>query len=237
MPETGSTSSNNRPGVVLHNEDVAPAALLGDWLRERQIPHRTIRTWESGVPDDPREFAWIAALGSSHSASQSDPAWILAEVDLLRRAVDADVPVLGICFGGQALSVALGGGVADSDQPVWGWFETETEEPDLVPAGPWAHVHEQVFSVPPGATRIATAPAGPDAYRVGPHLGLQFHPEATPAIVDRWAEDEAAKLPELGVDRTALREQGERVATRASAEAFRMFDAWRALAAAPARVR
>jgi GMP synthase-like glutamine amidotransferase len=237
MPEIGSTSSNSRAGVVLHNEDVAPAALLGDWLRERQIPHRTIRTWESDVPDDPREFAWIAALGSSHSASQSEPAWIPAEIDLLRRAVDADVPVLGICFGGQALSVALGGGVTDADQPVWGWFETETEEPDLVPAGPWAHVHEQVFSVPPGATRIATAPAGPDAYRVGPHLGLQFHPEATPAIVDRWAEDEAAKLPDLGVDRIALRERGERVADRSSAAAFRMFDAWRALAVAPARVR
>jgi hypothetical protein len=42
MPDRPSTSADGRPGVVLHNEDVAPAALLEGWLRER------------AMPDDPR---------------------------------------------------------------------------------------------------------------------------------------------------------------------------------------
>jgi GMP synthase-like glutamine amidotransferase len=220
---------------VLHNEDVAPAALLEGWLRERGMAHRTVRTWEEGVPDDPRDFAWVAALGASDSATQTEPAWVPDEIEFLRRAVDSDVPVLGICFGGQALSVALGGEISPADPMSMGWFEVETDEPDLVPSGPWLHFNYETFSIPDGATQIARSPCGPGAFRNGPHLGVQFHPEVTPAIVEEWADSEAAKLAELGVARPDLRAQGERHASAAANEAFRLFDAWRLLAATPAR--
>jgi GMP synthase-like glutamine amidotransferase len=222
-------------GIVLHNEDVAPAALLEGWLRDRGMAHRTARTWEEGVPGDPRGFAWVVALGASDSATQTEPRWVPDEVGFLRRAVDADVPVLGICWGGQALSVALGGEISAARPPAWGWFEVETEQPDLVPRGPWLHFNYEVFSVPSDATKVASSPAGPGAFRLGPHLGLQFHPEVTPAIVDRWAADEGPKLAELGIDRDQLRAEGERLADAAAANAFDLFDAWRELAAAPAR--
>ena len=235
MSPERSTETNERPGVVLHNEDVAPPALLEDWLREREFSHRTVRTWESGVPDDPREYAWVAALGASASATQDDPAWIPDEIEFLRRAVDADVPVLGICFGGQALSLALGGAVSRADSLVCGWFEIETDQPGLVPSGPWVHFNYEIFSVPMGATQVARSPAGPSAFRLGTHVGVQFHPEATPAIVDRWAESEAPKLAELGIEREDLRAQGERVAARPSGKAFALFDAWRLMA--PVRAR
>jgi GMP synthase-like glutamine amidotransferase len=230
-----SPETNELPGVVLHNEDVAPPALLEDWLRERGFSYRTVRTWESGVPDDPREFGWVAALGASDSATQSEPVWIPDEIEFLRRAVDADVPVLGVCFGGQALSLALGGEISHADPLSWGWFEIETEEPDLVPQGPWLHFNYEIFSVPVGATPLARSPAGPGAFRLGPHLGIQFHPEVTPAIVDRWAESEAAQLAELGIEREDLRARGDRLAPQAARQAFRLFDAWRLMAAARAR--
>ena len=235
MSPERSLETNERPGVVLHNEDVAPPALLEDWLRERGFSHRTVRTWESGVPDDPHEFGWVAALGASDSATQSEPAWIPDEIRFLRRAVDADVPVLGICFGGQALSLALGGEISTADPPSWGWLEIDTDEPDLVPQGPWVHFNYESFSVPAGATLLARSPAGPGAFRVGPHLGIQFHPEVTPSIVERWADSRAAKLAELGIAPEDLRFQSERLAARASREAFELFDAWQLMAAARAR--
>jgi GMP synthase-like glutamine amidotransferase len=228
-PET-----TDRPGVVLHNEDVAPAALLGDWLGERGLPHTTVRAWEQRMPDDPREYGWVVALGASDSATQTE-GWVPDEIDFLRRAVDADVPVLGICFGGQALAVALGGRISRADPPSIGWLEIETDEPELVPSGPWAHFNYEVFSLPDGATPLAQSPRGPGAYRLGPHLGLQFHPEATPEIFEAWAESEAAKLDELGIDRADLRAQGERFGAVAARDAFELFDAWRMLAAAGVR--
>ena len=235
MSARRSSEWNDRPGVVLHNDDVAPPALLEEWLRERGLAHRTVRTWQSGVPDDPREFAWVAALGASDSATQDEPTWIPDEIRFLRRAVDADVPVLGICFGSQALSLALGGEISPADPLSWGWLEIETEEPDLVPEGPWVHFNYETFSVPAEATLLARSPAGPCAFGLGPHLGIQFHPEVTPAIVDRWADSRAAKLAELGIEREDLRDQSEQFAARASREAFELFDRWRLLAAARAR--
>jgi GMP synthase-like glutamine amidotransferase len=221
-------------GVVLHNDDIAPPALLTDWLHRRELPHSTVRVWEEGVPTDPREFGWIVALGASDSAAQTEPEWIPQEIDLLRRAVDADVPVLGICWGGQALSVALGGEISAARPPAWGWLEVETESPLIVSRGPWLHFNHEIFTVPDGATQLASSPAGPGAFRLGPHLGVQFHPEVTPAIVDRWAADEKATLAELGIDRAELRAEGERLAEASRPRAFELFDAWRSLTAAGA---
>jgi GMP synthase-like glutamine amidotransferase len=141
--------------------------------------------------------------------------------------------VLGICFGGQALSVALGGEITAADPPGCGWFEIETAEPALVPPGPWLHFNYEAFSVPDGSTRLAAGPAGPAAFRLGPHLGVQFHPEVTTAIVDRWAVDDAAMLTKVGIAREDLRAQSDRFAAGAAAQAFELFDAWRHLAGAP----
>ena len=104
-------------GLVLQNDTLDPPALLGDWLDERGIPFQVARVFEDGVPPDPRAFDWIAAMGSRHSVTAPDPGWIPAEVELLRAAVAEDVPVLGICFGGQALAAALGGRISAAEPP------------------------------------------------------------------------------------------------------------------------
>jgi GMP synthase-like glutamine amidotransferase len=218
------------PGVVLHNDDIAPPALLGDWLHDRELPYTTVRAWEEGVPPDPGEFDWIIALGASDSATLSEPVWIPDEIALLRRAVEAEVPVLGICWGGQALSLALGGEVSAARPPAWGWLEVETKDLRIVPRGPWLHFNHEVFTVPDAATRLASSPAGPTAFLLGPHLGIQFHPEVTTAIVDRWAEDEKPTLAKLGIHRDELRAEGERLASASAARAFKLFDTWRSLA-------
>lgn len=237
MSARRATAESDRLGVVLHNEAEAPPALFEDWLRAREIASRTVRVWERGVPSDPAEFAWVAALGTVHSVAQEEPAWIGAEVEFLRRAVEAGVPVLGLCFGAQALSVALGGSISPAASIALGWFEVETEAPDLVAAGPWLHFNNECFSVPAGATAIARSPCGPGAFLLGPHLGVQFHPEITPAIVDEWVRGDAARLAELGVDPEPIREQATEQASEAAERAFELFDSWRARAATPVASR
>jgi GMP synthase-like glutamine amidotransferase len=227
MPELTPGSAAERPGVVLQNDESAPPALLGEWLRERGIAHRIVRTWQEGVPNDWREHAWVVALGARDSATQGEPRWITDEIELLRGAVDAEVPVLGICFGGQALSVALGGGISPADPLSWGWLEVESEAPELIHRGPWVHFNHEIFSIPDGATEVARSPCGPGGFRLGPHLGIQFHPEVSPEIVDRWAESREPKLAELGITREDLRAQGKRFAPQAATHAFELFDAWR----------
>ena len=213
----------SKPGVILQHGYYGPPGLLGEFLAEQGIAHRVHPSWEEPVPDL-ADAGWVASLGSQHSAGDRDPGWIPAEVEALRRAVDAEVPVLGLCFGGQALARALGGEVHRLPEPEIGWVPIETEVPEAVPPGPWAQFHYEVIELPPGAAELARSPAGPAAFRVGPHLGVQFHPEVTRAQMQTWLEMDGSLPP--GFDRARALAEGERWAPGAAEQAKRLFGAW-----------
>jgi GMP synthase-like glutamine amidotransferase len=221
-------------GLILQNDTEDGPSLLGEWLDENVLPFDTIKTWSEGVPPDPDRWDWVVAMGSKCSATDQEPDWVPAEIDFLRRAVASDVPVLGICFGGQALARALDAEISPADPLSVGWFETHTHDPSVVPPGPWLHLNFERFSVPSGATLIAESPTGNDAFSLGPHLGLQFHPEATPPQVDGWVDDLAEPLGDRGVDLDALKKQGGEHGETAAQQAKKLFAAWHARASSHA---
>jgi len=214
---------SDRPGIVLQHGELGPPALLGEWLHERGIPYVVHETWHEPLPDL-RDFRFVASLGARESVAQAEPAWVPAEVDAVRGALAGDVPVLGLCFGGQVLSAALGAGVERLPRTEIGWIAVDPVSPEI-PAGPWLQWHDDILRVPDGADALARSPAGPAAFRTGPHLGLQFHPEATPEVVASWAGYET-QLEAKGITREELLEQTARHAARARDAAFRLFDAW-----------
>lgn len=215
------------PGLIFQHGVDGPPGRFGEWLLERGIPHDVHRADQAPPPDDVVARPWIASLGSERSATLPAPAWPADEVAALRRAVEAGVPVLGLCFGGQALSLALGGAVGPSDPVEIGWIAVEPVD-DTVPPGPWFQWHFELLEVPPGGVELARSPAGPAVFRHGPHLGTQFHPEVTPEIVRRWAQLAGDGLP--GVTADELNRQTAIHGGQAVREqAFALFDAWWAL--------
>ena len=62
----------------------------------------------------------------------------------------------------------------------------DTIVPHLIPGGPWLTWQHDVITLPPAATLLAHNRLGPQAFRVGRHLGVQFHPEATPEALAGW---------------------------------------------------
>jgi GMP synthase-like glutamine amidotransferase len=211
-------------GIILQHGDLGPPGVFEQWLRERGVDYEVHAASHDPLPDA-RDARFLASLGSIHSVTQSEPEWVPAELEVVRGAVAADVPVLGLCFGGQALSAVLGGGVDRLDQTEIGWIAIESVAPDEVPEGPWLQWHNEIVRVPPGATLLGHSPAGPAAFRHGRHLGVQFHPEATPEIVDSWALADPA-LESHGVTREELAEQSRRHAETARQAAFLLFDDW-----------
>ena len=139
--------------------DWGPPGLLAEWLDERGIPYDLHRTYVGEPMPDPAGYAFVASLGSNRNPRDTGDPAVAAELVLLGRAIEEDVPVLGLCFGGQALAAALGGAVETAPAPELGWTEIETDEPELVPPGPWLEWHYERFSVPPGATEIARTAA------------------------------------------------------------------------------
>jgi GMP synthase-like glutamine amidotransferase len=213
---------DSKPGLILQHGPAGPPDILGEWLDERGIPYDVHPAWEAPPPPvEGRLF--LASLGSPDSAAPGGPPWVSHELEAMRRAVAAEVPVLGLCFGGQTLALALGGELERAAEPEIGWLPVESED-DSVPPGPWAQYHYEVIRLPPGARELARTPAGPAAFRVGPHTGTQFHPEATPERMSTWIRM-ASELPP-GITPELIDEQGERHGAGARAQAWRLFDAW-----------
>jgi GMP synthase-like glutamine amidotransferase len=208
-------------GVVEQQAD-APAGLIGEWARSRGLEVLTLRAPELEAWPDPRAFTAVAALGSDRSVARSADPWIAHELRFLRDAHGAGVPVLGICFGAQALAAALGARVALAAAPEIGWIELETADEPL--RGPWFAWHEDAFELPDGARPLARSPSGIHAFAVDASVGVQFHPEVTPAIVGDWIDGDRGDLAAARIDATALRAQTARLAGAARVRAFALFD-------------
>jgi GMP synthase-like glutamine amidotransferase len=127
---------------------------------------------------------------------------MLTELGLLRELVDAGVPTLGICLGGELLARALGARVGPAPEEI-GFTQVErtaADDPllrDLPPQFDALQWHSYGFELPDGAVALARNEATLQAFRAGEHAwGLQFHPEVDRAIVAGWALDERRPVPE-----------------------------------------
>jgi GMP synthase-like glutamine amidotransferase len=173
--------------VVRHHEEDS-AGFIGAAFEARGAQLSTILFPKEGPLPDLRGVAHIVMLGSTCSVYDEGEAraWIDEELAWLRRADAAGVPVLGICFGAQVLAAALGGTVENAGRPEIGWVTVDTADPDLIPAGPWLEFHHDRCLPPAHATVLARNDLGVQAYRLGRHLAVQFHPEVDGDQFQLW---------------------------------------------------
>jgi GMP synthase-like glutamine amidotransferase len=176
---------------------------------------------------DPTDYDVIVPMGAPWSVYDEATigAWVLEELSFLRKAHDSEVPILGICFGGQALAAALGGAVERARDSEVGWYEIDTDEPDLVESGPWFEWHHDRWQAPPGARTIARTPAADQAFLIGRSLAVQFHPELTPEMLQGWLDNGGrGYLAEHGQDVDALLAETRRTAAEADARTRLLVD-------------
>src|SRR4029079_6994940 len=121
--------------------------------------------------------------------------------ELRTELLELGVPVLGICYGMQAMVRVLGGRVEGADAGEFGrtplsladgggrWLSALPQEQQC-----WMSHRDAVFEPPPGFAALASSPGSPVAAFESPDRGLygiQFHPEVvhTPydtQILDRF---------------------------------------------------
>jgi GMP synthase-like glutamine amidotransferase len=227
--------------LFIQQDHMSPAGPVGEAFTGRGfalqeflvVPEQHFRSPSVAVTfPDPLAFDAIVAMGAAWSVYDHDRigAWIADELDFLRRAHEAGVPVLGICFGGQALAAALGGTVVRAGRPEIGWTSVETSRPDLIEPGPWFQWHVDRWVLPAGLRAVARTEVAEQAFTAGRSMGVQFHPELTPQMLSGWlangGRQEAAALgadPERLIAETAAR------SLEAEARAHRLMTAFLAL--------
>src|SRR4051794_14012390 len=109
--------------LVVQHAEIESAAALEPALREQGCELVTLRPdLGDAVPADLTGRAALIVMGGMMSAASDDgfPSR-LAEIVLLRAALDADVPVLGICLGAQLLAAAAGARVYAGPEAEIGW--------------------------------------------------------------------------------------------------------------------
>ena len=218
--------------LVLHHDANSTSGTVG-----RHLAANGWSLTDHRLCDDPRSPAPSRALpdldgvdllvltGSQWSVydDESIGAWIHDELDLIRDADDRGIAVFGMCFGGQALAAALGGTVELAPTPEVGWFEVQSDEPEISD-GPWFQWHFDRFDPPPDATVLARSPAGVQAFRLRRNLGLQFHPELDSQLLDLWVSSDHEELRAAGIDPVALVDRTRREMPRATIATATLLD-------------
>lgn len=210
--------------MIAHEPDI-PGGHLTAWLDDRAIERDVLRIQDDGREVDPTDYDFVVALGSWHGAYE-DIEWIHREQALLKEAHEREVPILGICFGGQLLAKALGGQAFRREDPEVGWMKVRSRDETLVPEGPWLVWHLDSFTLPPGAQLLADTPDSSQAYMLGRSLGIQFHAEVTSETVASWLTHHESDLKQRGVDTRGLLDEAPERAREARPLAMRMFDAF-----------
>jgi GMP synthase (glutamine-hydrolysing) len=169
-------------GIVILDYGSQTAQLIARRVRELGV-FAALLPFDATLSDAERAvpgFSGVILSGGPSSVYEPDaprlPEWVLA----------SERPVLGICYGMQLLTQALGGKVAGAAQREFGQAALEVTEPGPLFDGidatqtVWMSHGDRIERLPDGFRRLARSANAPYAAIGQPEralYGLQFHPE------------------------------------------------------------
>ena len=225
-----------KPVVVVRNEPEVPPGYLGDALDRRGIDWFVVRADDGEILPDLRTVSGAVVLGGAMGAYDEEAfPFLIEEKRFMAACVSEGLPVLGLCLGCQLLADALGGRayLAESAEVVFAPVELSDEgRTDPVAAAMAGRrvvrFHRGTFTVPPGATLLASAGGYPQVFRLGSALGIQPHPEVTPDILEGWLADGDARQMAIdsGTDPEAICEAFRLAQPSVEDTAAQVFETW-----------
>jgi GMP synthase-like glutamine amidotransferase len=207
--------------AIVHQLDAGPG-VFAEAIHERGCE---LDVWPApdgeAPPADPFGYDAVLVLGGAvHPDQGADHGWLGAERELLRQLLAREVPLLGLCLGGQLVAAAAGATPRRAPRPEIGWHQVELSpagagDPLLAPLAPGFEAfqwHSYEFPLPPGAVPLAQSDVCLQACRIGPTAwALQFHPEVSAGDALHWIDDYRSDedAVRIGLDPAPLRAETE----------------------------
>ncbi len=194
--------------LVLQHVEIEGPGLFKKFGEERDLKIEIIRLDKKDNLPQTKEGDLILIMGGPMGVKDigSDKySWLKLERDFIRRELENERPIIGVCLGAQLLANAAGGdieilkyGYPPKELPEIGWsqiffnksnsdFKALFEDPFHV-----LHWHGDRILLPNKAVLIASSPRCKEQFfRIGDFAyGLQFHIETTGAMINKWIKED-----------------------------------------------
>ena len=181
--------------VIIRHIAYEGPGYFSDFLDQQGLTWQLLRVdADEPIPTSLDGFGGLVLMGGLMSVNDPLP-WIQDELSLVRKALDADIPVLGHCLGGQVIARALGAEITRNRVKEFGWHSIKCDRdgdadhwlsdlPDEFDAFHW---HGETFDLPQGAHHLFSNQwCEQQGFSYGNSLALQCHVEMTDELIGEW---------------------------------------------------
>ena len=192
------------PIAIICHAGCEPPGYLCSYFDRRDVPYIKVNILENMLSgDDLKTLSGIILMGGPYSVYDNH-AWINDEKQLILKAINQKIPMMGVCFGAQLISKVLGAKVTPAEIMEAGWHTIKADTSLLKHRHPlklknsfevfeW---HEDTFTIPHGAIPIFKGKGTKNqGYVFDNILAMQFHLEMTQHMVSKWIERYKECLP------------------------------------------
>ena len=178
--------------LLVQNTRIEGSGYLGDLLIEDGFNIDSVYAKNESLPE--KKYSLVIILGAPESANDDLP-YLHEEQRLIKKSVEQNTPVLGICLGSQLIAKTFGGKVYPGHKKEIGFYKDLMHENNSkLFSGfnnPFTvfHWHGDTFDLPPGSKRLAYSENYKNqAFQFGSAVGVQFHMEVNEEMVNLWLD-------------------------------------------------
>ena len=178
----------NKTIAIINDSEVTTGSLPNDII--------SINAWEVNWDLLSFDDSYIVLGGHMGSYDDEKFSYLQAEKLWLKKAINEDTKILGICLGSQLIADAMGGKAYLSEKIEFGFKnlnflveDTLFEDFKNTKVFSW---HRDTFDIPPGATLVAKTEF-PQIYIIKNTTALQFHPEIKTELFKIWYDSDLSK--------------------------------------------